>query len=592
MADQGHPTIKHKAAQGMCARYFPLSRSFLDWRIGLLNISSFVVQFTIAAKATLFYVEGTEHGAWLISVRLSSAVYLSLTYLVVTCVTVFVTFKYADCNTGLKNDWDPTSLADLIQLLVINDTRPSLEHALDYSRWRIMVTASTVKHRIGYWEMSLPGQRKPTIVYGIHSDGSDNTIPCPGHVQRFRGFLEPYGSPDPIQPNRSNDITSTMQTESVRCANGCDKYPYKKGPFVDELSFSYIYIPNLLAYVACLAWILIRIWFYDGVVLRTATWLIQSNNIAIAPNSTEFVSLGSTVVQIHNMFIYDKAADFRDLLAFILLRLGPINTMSLIGRSIKVLDTHHRWTQPFTDMYDAPASASSVLSQDYMTVSPLSVISQAWGNGHHKVVFFGVLSALDWVPALIVTGLCAITETGSGVIVRISPTAACLGMLWSIIYIYALSCAWPAQKRKLPRDVGSLYDLLCLFHDSELRWLPQFMRTATSKNMTKRWLHSSLVTSSHKVSFGVMGAPDNQHCGFDLAQHVRRVIPNPDLRDRAGEALGLSTRSRQSSPAADEEASIELEDVGGASAVRHRRVQSDEVTPPVGVSSAIEGFNA
>ncbi|KAL2031135.1 hypothetical protein VTO58DRAFT_106486 [Aureobasidium pullulans] len=149
------------------------------------------------------------------------------------------------------------------------------------------------------------------------------------------------------------------------------------------------------------------------------------------------------------MFIYDRAADFRDLLAFILLRLGPINTMSLIGRSIKVLDTHHRWTQPFTDMYDAPASASSVLSQDYMTVSPLSVISQAWGNGHHKVVFFGVLSALDWVPALIVTGLCAITETGSGVIVRISPTAACLGILWSIIYIYALSCALACTKAEI-----------------------------------------------------------------------------------------------------------------------------------------------
>lgn len=216
MADQDHSNVTHKAAQGMCARYFPLSRSFLDRRIGLLNVSSFVVQFTIAAKATLFYVEETEHGAWLISVRLSSAVYLSLTYLVVTCVTFFVTFRYSGCNTGLKNDWDPTSLADLIQLLVINDTRPLLEHALDYSRWMIMVAASTVKHRIGYWEMFLPGQRKPTIVHGIHSDGSDNTIPCPGHEQRFRGFLEPHGSPDLIQLNGFSDTTSTMYVFHAR----------------------------------------------------------------------------------------------------------------------------------------------------------------------------------------------------------------------------------------------------------------------------------------------------------------------------------------------------------------------------------------
>lgn len=373
-------------------------------------------------------------------------------------------------------------------------------------------------------------------------------------VSPYHRVTESYSLTPPYVKSLTDYVLSVRQPESIRCANECGDYPYKKGPFVDELSFSHIYILSLFAYVACLAWTLIRIWFYDGIVLQTVTWLIQSNNIAIAPNSTEFVSSGSTVVQIHNMFIHDKAADFRDLLAFILLRLGPINTMSLIGRSIKVLDTHHRWTQPFTDMYNGPASVSSVLSQDYMTVSPLSVISQAWENGHHKVVFFGVLSALDWVPALIVTGLCAITETGSGVIVRISPTAACLGILWSIVYIYALSSAWPAQQRKLPRDVGSLYDLLCLFHDSELRWLPQFMRAATSKNMTKRWLHSSLVTSSHEISFGVMGEPDDQHCGFDLAQHVRRVIPNPDLRDRAGEALGLSTRSRQSSPAADEEA--------------------------------------
>ncbi|THZ03611.1 hypothetical protein D6C93_02923 [Aureobasidium pullulans] len=120
-------------------------------------------------------------------------------------------------------------------------------------------------------------------------------------------------------------------------------------------------------------------------------------------------------------------------------------------------------------MYRGPSSVTDSLLLDYMTVSPLEVLPQAWTNKHYKVLYFGIPSALDWVPQLTITGLCSVTETGSQVIVQVSPVAACLTIFWVLLYAFSLRANWAPPERKLPRICGSLYDLFTFSYASRLR---------------------------------------------------------------------------------------------------------------------------
>jgi hypothetical protein len=343
----------------------------------------------------------------------------------------------------------------------------------------------------------------------------------------------------------------------------CSHYPYRKGPFIPD-AWLLILIHFLLATVLfCLAFALVRIWWFQGIVLQTGTWLIQSNGIVSGLNGTQFVIPGIEFVVLPKSL--DRSAMIRDYLAFLLMRGLPIFVVSWGGQFIANLDIHHRWVQPFTNMYEKPCPASNSLLLDYMTVSPLEVIPQAWTNGHLKVVYFGVLSALNWVPPLTLVGLCTVNETGSGVVVQLSPMFASFAVIWIGIYIYSLTSFWPPPKRQLPRHVGSLYDLFCFFYDSELRWHPMFSRAAYSKRSTKEQLHARLRLVKEKFSFGLLGYPQDPLPGFDYANNVTRVAPVPGILARmkivfSGRRDRPGSRNNASSPD-DEYDAIPLDDL-------------------------------
>ncbi|KAH0401455.1 hypothetical protein KCU89_g4145, partial [Aureobasidium melanogenum] len=452
LADQRKPIFNRWMEHTICARYFPLSLRYYQ-TIWFLYLGNFAIMFTIATKATLFDVEDTGPGAWQVSVRLASAEYLAFMYLVIASINVFITIQYASCSTGLKEDWDPTSLADIVLLFTPMDKLPDLSYGLNDYRWHDMVRHSTERLRLGYWMLSNSTESAPSIIYGIR-----------------------------------------------------------------------------VATVVCLTIALIRVWSYDGIVLKTGAWAIQSNNVTLPPNGTAFVRPGVDFVLIPGSF--GQAANTRDFLAYILFRLVPITIVGWAGGILTTVDVHHRWVQPFTNMYEKASLASGSLLLDYMTVSPLEVIPQAWANKHYRVVYFGMLNALNWVPPLIMTGLCAVTETGSETVVQLSPTVACLAIICLSIYIYSLISAWAPAKRRLPRDVGSLYDYFCFFYDSQLRWFPEFGQAAFSRDMTKDELHSLLRLAKDEFRFGLVGDPQNPHPGFDVAEHVTWIAPVPGICER------------------------------------------------------------
>jgi hypothetical protein len=179
---------KYRLEHTVCARYFPLSQK-LDWRIGFLAFGNLTIHFTIAAKATLFNVEVAEGGIWSVSVRLGSAIFLSFTYLLAASINIFITVRYAGCSTGLKENWDPTSLADIVLLFTPTDTVPKLDHALDYTHWYQMVRKSKARYRLGYWKITNTGESTPPIIYGIREIGAVVPTNSTKHIQRFNKYM-------------------------------------------------------------------------------------------------------------------------------------------------------------------------------------------------------------------------------------------------------------------------------------------------------------------------------------------------------------------------------------------------------------------
>lgn len=373
----------------------------------------------------------------------------------------------------------------------------------------------------------------------------------------------------------------------------CSHYPYRRGPFIYGAFWHILQVLLLATIVACLTFALIRIWCFQGIVLHKGPWLIQSNDITPAPNGTRFVTPGIEVITVPDSFgRRDKPAMIRDSVAVLLLRFLPISILGWAGASITIADIHHRWVQPFTNMYEKPSPASDSLLLDYMTVSPLDVIPQAWARNHFRVVYFGVLSALNWVPPLIITGLCAITETGSGVVVQLSPTAACSAIIWSSIYIYSLTSFWPPPTRRLPRDVASLYDLYCFFYDSQLRWYPEFAGAAFSKDITKDELHSQLRLIRDKFGFGLVGESHERHPGFDSVDHVTWIAPIPGVLGRMKNMFkrrkDRSNLSDHGSDSDSESDAIPLEDFNTSTSTHHRGTSVRGTTQTLGHSTAVD----
>lgn len=193
LADQKNATNKYRIEHTICARYFPLSKKS-NWTIWLLNFGNFTIGFTIAAKATLLATEETESGVWQVSVRQASAVYLVFMYLIITSISVFIVIRYASANTGLKKDWGPTSLADIILLFAPIDKAPNLNHGLNSTRWYRMLRDSRAKFRLGYWKVTDQTSSTSSIIYGIQEVGAVSSINDTKHLRRFNDYMDENGS--------------------------------------------------------------------------------------------------------------------------------------------------------------------------------------------------------------------------------------------------------------------------------------------------------------------------------------------------------------------------------------------------------------
>lgn len=592
MADQKKSEVKDSGiTHTICARYFPnyylVNNPTPFMLFGLTFIGS-----TIAFKATLFSVQGTGEGTWLVAIRLLPAIFLCANYLLMSLITTYIAIKHGSRNTGLKKDWDPTSLADIILLFATVESKPTWEKGLDFGRWHKLMKSSGARYRLGYWKITNLQCLQPSVVYGIRRLDTNDPWKDPKHISNFESQMNQQGC---LCLNCSSCLAQLTQAESLQSlrlspqkeapdlvvccqkAPSCPHYPYRMAPFTSQFLQIILMYAFLLVLVASLAFALLRIWKHKGIIFQSQTWIIQSDDLPVSANGTQVITSGDEWTSSFNSVSrVDLAAMIRDSLAVIFLRGVPILGLGMVSNGIAILDIHHRWVQPFTNMYRGPSSVTDSLLLDYMTVSPLEVLPQAWTNKHYKVLYFGILSALNWVPPLTITGLCTVTETGSQVIVQVSPVAACLAIFWALLYAVSLTTNWAPPERKLPRICGSLYDLFTFFYASRLRWLPEFGHAAFSKTLTKADFHAHLLLARHEFLFGLVAGQETSHQGFDIASHVVRIKPVRRFR-----------KTRPSDRDADPEA-IQMDTLSASESLHDGDQPMDEDSPASGRSSAIE----
>jgi hypothetical protein len=218
MADQKNTKSKCRMEQTVGARYFPYAPVlWKEWLMCFLVASNYAFHLTLPAKASLFNVEDTGRGIWHVSVRLVPAIYLCFTYLIAASISIFITIKYAGCSTGLKEDWDPTSLADIILLFMPSDAVPTLDHSLHYVRWAQMVRNSKAEYRLGYWKMTNMAAKRPRIIYGI------------------REIVAKIPTDDTRHPRQTNDCL-----DHQRPLTPCSQYSERLEQLPDQHSVRYV----------------------------------------------------------------------------------------------------------------------------------------------------------------------------------------------------------------------------------------------------------------------------------------------------------------------------------------------------------------
>lgn len=144
---------------------------------------------------------------------------------------------------------------------------------------------------LGYWELHRSGDSRLYIVYGIgrHLHGG------PANHHKNLEPLYTYINSQNVIGAALDHVTSTgassesrpregMPTSAICCGSKsqCTHYPYRFSPFMEGLILRIVYLSILGVLIVFLGYALCRVWFFQGVILHTDTWLVQSNDVAFS----------------------------------------------------------------------------------------------------------------------------------------------------------------------------------------------------------------------------------------------------------------------------------------------------------------------
>ncbi|KAK8071211.1 phosphoribosylaminoimidazole-succinocarboxamide synthase [Apiospora hydei] len=474
-----------RAAESVAAIYFPIIGL---WPLNRWGIPFFLLKATctglVAFKAALLQVVDSEE-SWTVLIHPQPANFLIACYVIHVTFLVIILAWLRKRNTGIRENWDPTCLADMISLFSHFNVR--LTHIGPWvSTVRLTRALDCHRFRLGYWEVTHPSGSK-TVAYGIRS-----TSTCFREkrfdVVEFRTKRHIPGSPYNQRP--------LQHRKEIALTNG---------------------VIRMAAIAACIYLI------SSGRATRTFTIdsYGQFNYTSDGFNLTDLLTSGN-VTKIDYNYIPPNVPMLSGW--NIVLRSIPIATINYIYGRLLRKDFQHRFAQPLKNMRFGPADADTTILLDYLTPQPLSVLSQSWGHSHWKVFYYATLNMLVPILQLTPVGNLTITEvtTADSSVAVCEPSLAFIATTLALLVIVLLSCALPWLDKTLyfPRGGTTLIDLWLMCCHSRFVRDPVFSRC--DPLWTKASLASSLRTRYDKYLLGAIDASDGtERMGFEVAEKGR-----------------------------------------------------------------------
>jgi hypothetical protein len=215
---------------------------------------------------------------------------------------------------------------------------------------------------------------------------------------------------------------------------------------------------------------------------------------------------------------------YRLLLWNFILRMLPTAIASTLIFMSVMFDRFHLYTQPLVEMYNGPSSAEKTILLDYLTLSPLAVLLQAWNHRHWKVLYFATLSLLGPALQLIPAGVLLLTSKEDVIYGSFSRALLISAIAILAVYLGSYIFAYFSIKRRFPRWGTSLIDIWALCFSSHLARYPEFSECGPA--WTKKDLAASLQLRYDEFSLGLCtGADGLQRVGFDTASVGREHKP-------------------------------------------------------------------
>jgi hypothetical protein len=486
------------AHRSVAALYFPTLG--INTREGkTLLLLQTVTTPLMALKLGLVEVLESTDG-WTVIIHPVISNILILYYIIQILALCVVTVWLWNRDTGLRSDWDPTSLADIIALFQHFNVVPSF-FAAPAGVPAHLLPLREFQFRLGYWEHT--PVRRNRLREGL-------SRPQKKVVYGIRALPNADGQLGPPSKSSRDSIHEAEEEQKIEMY-----YPYRLLPILNFgvwFTLGY-YILGVCLLIAMVATAVL------GLMERMFT-IDRHGNFGKADATLELTHVldrNMSTSRIGFTWFRGPPDEINRLLLwnFILRMLPTAVASTLIFMSV-IFDRFHLYTQPLVEMYNGPSSAEKTILLDYLTLSPLAVLLQAWNHRHWKVLYFATLSLLGPALQLIPAGILLLTSKDDIIYGSFSKALLISAIVILSVYLASYIFAYFSIKRRFPRWGTSLIDIWALCFSSHLAKYPEFSECGPA--WTKKDLAASLQLRYDEFSLGLCTDADGvQRVGFDTA---------------------------------------------------------------------------
>ncbi|KAI9770740.1 MAG: hypothetical protein M1840_002990 [Geoglossum simile] len=201
-------------------------------------------------------------------------------------------------------------------------------------------------------------------------------------------------------------------------------------------------------------------------------------------------------------------------------------------------DRFCRMSQAFDGMYKEAQPASENILLGYQSDLPFVVSIKAAMNSHWRIAHLSAMSLLANILPVLVGAVFTVTPGTENITIRTSIIVFYAVFAFLCLYFISIPIAWPPRRRRLPRTIYTIADIISFCYASELVMDPAF--DLQRKEDTREHMECKLFLEEHKYLFGkYLGTDGKRHLGFSISkkvegegQSVEWIDPKQTIRRR------------------------------------------------------------